>query len=113
MTALRAQVITDTLDQVKIVYLDRETSKWWNAKRSPDDTAVFCGWYWVKGKEEAGPFRTRSSAMRDAYYRYVLHREMPSIGRSALPEAKQDRVRQLARGRRIGKQTRAEYRAVA
>ena len=84
MTALRKSVIESTEAKVKIVYVDRETSKWWNTRRRPDDTVVFCGWYWIRGTEEAGPFRSRSAAYRDAYYRHVLRREPPSVGHSQL-----------------------------
>lgn len=84
MTALRKSVVESTRTKVDVVYVDRETSKWWNARRRREDTVVFCGWYWIRGQDEAGPFRSRSAAVRDAYYRFVLQRELPSIGRSQL-----------------------------
>lgn len=77
MGSLRAEITSETMNHVRIVYLDRETSKWWNQRRRQDDTPIFCGWYWIKGQEEAGPFKTRSAALRDAYYRFVLEREAP------------------------------------
>lgn len=80
MSALRAAVIEAVSHQVRIVFVGRETAKWWNQRRKVDDTVQFCGWYWVRGSEEAGPFRSRSACMRDAYYRFVLLREMPSVG---------------------------------
>lgn len=80
MTALKNAVVEATSREVRVVYLDRDTAKWWNMRRKSDDTATFCGWYWVRGDEEAGPFRTRSSALRDAYYRFVLQRELPAVG---------------------------------
>jgi hypothetical protein len=92
MAALKDKVIADTLDRVKIVYLGRDTAKSWNEVRHADDTAVFCGWFWIRDGEEAGPFRTRSSAIRDAFYRFVLLREIPSVGHTALPGYK--RVKQ-------------------
>lgn len=79
MSALKDKVIDGTLDKVKIAYLDRDTAKWWNTRKRPDDTAIFCGWYWSRGGDEAGPFRTRSAAIRDAYYRFVLLREPPTV----------------------------------
>jgi hypothetical protein len=84
MTALRRSVISSAEQLVQIVYLDRSTSKWWNQRRRPDDTATFCGWYWIRGRDEMGPFRSRSSCVRDAYYRFVLKRELPSVGHSLL-----------------------------
>lgn len=87
MGSLRDTVITDTLSAVKIVYLDRSTTQWWNAKRDADEPIAFCGWFWVRGQEEAGPFRTRSAAIRAAYYQHVLHRTQPQNGRQALARA--------------------------
>jgi hypothetical protein len=84
MTALRHSVISSVEQLVQIVYLNRSTSKWWNQRRRPDDTATFCGWYWIRGRDEMGPFRSRSSCVRDAYYRFVLKRELPSVGHSLL-----------------------------
>jgi hypothetical protein len=84
MTALRRSVVQATMDQVEVVYLSRETSRWWNQRRRPDDTATFCGWYWIHKREEMGPFKSRSACIRDAYYRFVLQRELPSVGHSQL-----------------------------
>lgn len=86
MTALRNQVVAETLDQVRIVYVDRATAKWWNSRKKPSDTATFTGFYWIKDNEEAGPFKTRSAAIRDAYYRFVLHRETPSVQQAIAKE---------------------------
>jgi hypothetical protein len=105
VTSLRNEVVSDTLDQVQIVRLDRETAKWWNAKRSTNDIAAFCGWFWIKGSDEGGPFMTRSSAIRDAYYKFIAHRAIPSIGRAALPESKEARVK---KERKTRKRPRAE-----
>jgi len=77
MPALKREVTSATLDEVEIVYLNRDVSSWWNARRSANDTATFCGWYWIKGRQEGGPFRTRSATLRDAYYQFVLHRSTP------------------------------------
>jgi hypothetical protein len=100
MTSLRNEVVADTLDQVQIVRLDRETAKWWNAKRSTNDIAAFCGWFWIRGNDEGGPFMTRSSAIRDAYYKFIAHRAIPSIGRAALPESKEARAKKVRKTRK-------------
>lgn len=80
MTALRNMVIEEVGKRVHIVRVVRENAKWWNQQRKSDDTPVFCGFYWVRGNEEVGPFGTRSAAIRDAYYRFVLQREAPAVG---------------------------------
>jgi hypothetical protein len=97
MTALRRKVVEATMDQVEVVYLSRETSKWWNARRRPEDTATFCGYYWIRNREEMGPFRSRSACVRDAYYKFVLQRELPSVGRSQLLGVEQTKVVKIRR----------------
>lgn len=83
MAPLRDQVVADTLSVVRIVYLDRETAKWWNAKRGEGEPMAFTGWYWVVGRQEAGPFKTRSAAIRDAYYARCLRSALPKVGHEA------------------------------
>lgn len=100
MTSLRAKVIEDTSKHVHVVFVDRGTAKWWNDRRRPDDTVQFCGWYWVHGADEAGPFRTRSAAVRDAYYRFVLRRELPAIGHTLAYPGDVPQLRTRGRGRR-------------
>jgi hypothetical protein len=97
MTALRRKVVDATMDLVEVVYLSRETSRWWNARRRPDDCATFCGFYWIHKREEMGPFRSRSACVRDAYYRFVLQRELPSVGRSQLVGVEQTKVVKIRR----------------
>ena len=80
MASLKLAVLTETLERVHVVYVDRSTCKGWNDKKDPDDTPIFTGFYWLRGKEEGGPFKTRSAAVRDAYYRFVLRREAPTLG---------------------------------
>lgn len=97
MTALRKSVVERTMEQVEVVYLSRDTAKWWNARRRADDTATFCGWYWIHRREEMGPFRSRSACIRDAYYRLVLQRELPSVGQSQLHGVEKTRVVRITR----------------
>jgi hypothetical protein len=78
---LKRDVISRTDAKVQVVYVGRDTARLWNTRRKADDTPTFCGWYWFRGHDEAGPFRTMSAAYRDAYYRFVLERETPGIGR--------------------------------
>ncbi len=97
MTALRDHVVMETLEEVEVVYLNRETAKWWNARRGVDDTATFCGHYWIHDNEEGGPFKTRSSAIRDAYYRFVLRREPPAIGDTHTPAGRRAYAKHYSR----------------
>lgn len=80
MTSLRSNVVDAVHERVRIVRVDRERAKWWNQRRQADDTVVFCGWYWVRGNEEGGPFGTQSACIRDAYYRFILKRDAPAVG---------------------------------
>jgi hypothetical protein len=97
MTALRRKVVEATMEQVEVVYLSRETSKWWNARRRPEDCATFCGYYWIRKREEMGPFKSRSACVRDAYYRFVLQRELPSVGHSQLVGVEHAKVVRIRR----------------
>lgn len=82
MSRLGKSVLDDTLEQVEIVYLDRATTKWWNGRRTPNagEPVAFCGFFWIRSELEGGPFRSRSAAIRDAYYRFVLKIAAPSTG---------------------------------
>lgn len=92
MPALRTEVINRTARKVQITYIDRHVAKWWNARRKAAECATFTGWYWFKGRtDEAGPFKTKSAAIRDAYYTCVLGREVPQIGPVSLRRAEADR----------------------
>ena len=84
MASLTETVVAETVRLVRVVYLDRATAKLWNSRRDNGDTAVFCGFYWIKGGNEGGPFKTRSSALRDAYYRFVLRRDPPTAGHTVI-----------------------------
>lgn len=80
MTSLRHNVVEEVASRVRIVRVTREQTKWWNQRRQKEDTVVFCGFYWVRDDEEAGPFGTRSAAIRDAYYKFILKRDAPAVG---------------------------------
>ena len=70
---------------VTFLYLDRATAKYWNERRGEGEPTVFCGWYWAKGGTEAGPFKTRQAAMRDAWYHLVQRMAPPSVRRAGRP----------------------------
>lgn len=84
--AIITQSARDQLDRigVQVYYVSRQETKWWNRRRSrgDGDLAMLSGWHWEARRREAGPFRSRSAAERDAYYRLSLHIEPPSLQRS-------------------------------
>lgn len=107
MTALTKVVIEDTLAEVQVHYLSREISKWWNARRAPGETATFCGWFWVRNNQEGGPFRTRSAALRDAYYKFVIHQKLPLMWKEEIPVSVAKRAAATERRKRAALEARA------
>jgi hypothetical protein len=79
MGVLTEKVLERTLRKVHVVYVGREDSKAWNARRKTGEVAVLCGHYWYRGDAEFGPFKSYSAAVRDAYYQAVLGREPPRV----------------------------------
>lgn len=79
---MKRKIVEDTSNHVRVVYLDRATAKGWNQQRRPDDTPIYCGWYWLHdpSSREGGPFKTYSAALRDAYYRFVKRTQVPTTG---------------------------------
>jgi hypothetical protein len=65
--------------RVFVELANRQTVNIWNAMRGAKDLPAFCGWYWLCGYREGGPFRTESAAMRDAWYRIVRKQEPPAL----------------------------------
>lgn len=74
-------ILGKTMDKVRVVYMTRDIAKFWNNSRNrkADEPAVFCGFYWINGSEEGGPFKSRMAAYRDAYFRIVLEIKPPFI----------------------------------
>lgn len=98
---LKAQIVSETLEHVRLIYVSRQTVKWWNDRKEEDDIDACVGWYWVSAEAEAGPFMSRSAAIRDAYYKFVLKRPATPVGRRALPPLRlvgPPRMRELGSG---------------
>lgn len=76
---LSKDVIESTEAHVRVVYVDMALVAFWNQKREAGEPRLFTGFYWLNGAAEAGPFRSRSAAYRDAWYHQVVKREPPSI----------------------------------
>ena len=65
---------------VQVFYVNWEAACQWNERRNdPEIPLVFCGWYWAKGLQEAGPFKSKSACYRDAWYVLVAQRPAPRL----------------------------------
>ena len=79
---LKNTVVADVEEIIdEIFYLDWAAAKRFNEKRDKDQPIVFSGWYWARGPQEGGPFKSKSAAYRDVWYRLVLRRAPPSMHR--------------------------------
>lgn len=67
---------------VEVFQCDRTIAKMWNGWRRQGDPIFYSGWYWVKGWTEAGPFKTKSAAIRDAHTRVVQGEKLRTPGRN-------------------------------
>lgn len=65
--------------RVNFTYANRATIKIWNSMKPAGEPPIFCGWYWMHGTNEGGPFNTESACMRDAWYRVCLKRAPPML----------------------------------
>jgi hypothetical protein len=61
------------------MYANRAIVKLWNSMKADGDPPIFCGWYWMVGHSEGGPFHSESAAMRDAWYRVVKGVAPPAL----------------------------------
>ena len=74
-----AYIATVKKSGVKVYFANRNTTKVWNQQRITNEPLRYGGWYWLrtqKGKvtavDEDGPFRSESSAIRDAFVKLQL-----------------------------------------
>lgn len=73
----------DTIDEVervaRIYYLNKHQTKLWNDNKRGNELRLLTGWVWVSkanGQTRMG-FKTRSVALRDAFYTLVKHKAAP------------------------------------
>lgn len=85
---LPKSIVEATGESVRVVYVDMALAALWNAKRDVGEPRLFTGFYWLNGSQEGGPFKSRSSAVRDAWYRVVNQQVPPSIN-GQLPRRRQ------------------------
>jgi hypothetical protein len=65
---------------VHVFYVNWKAACQWNASRNDSNVPlVFTGWYWAKGLQEAGPFKSKSAAYRDVWYVLVVKRPGPRL----------------------------------
>lgn len=80
MAWLPNSIFEDVEDaHVRVFYVSGRAAKLWAETRDKDEPRVFTGFYWAEGAREAGPFKTRSAAIRDAWYRVVAKRTPPNL----------------------------------
>jgi hypothetical protein len=85
-------------ENVQVFYLNWTAARMWNQKRDKGEPMVFTGWYWAHRGREGGPFKSMSSAYRDAWYLIVEQREPPLLHKNFVKIESR-----LQRGRRKGK----------
>ena len=73
--------IREIEERCRIFYLDHRMTTGWNQNRRGDELRLVTGWTWIQrggeGRSRTG-FKTRSAALRDAYYVLIQHREQPA-----------------------------------
>jgi hypothetical protein len=64
---------------VRVFFASRNTTKVWNQQRISKEPLRYGGWYWMRSQrgrvtamDEDGPFRSQSSAIRDAFVKLQL-----------------------------------------
>lgn len=76
---LKKKLVAETLDELEVIYLSWDRCRAWNAQRHKDAPIMFSGWYWVNGRAESGPFKSRSAAIRDGWYHHISGGSPPGL----------------------------------
>jgi hypothetical protein len=98
---LRNSLIADVQRRVRVFNLPRPIATYWNARRDKGEPVVFTGWYWTIGaSREAGPFKSRSAAYRDAWFRVVQEVEPPTLHNTADAYAAREQRKAISAARR-------------
>jgi hypothetical protein len=60
-------------------YIDMSRARRWNEHRRDGELRLLTGWQWIAkdGSTHRQGFKTKSVAMRDAFYSLIEHREAP------------------------------------
>lgn len=85
---LKSSVVAEVERLALVRYVSAAECKLWNEHRREGELRLFCGWMWAarRGGGYQGGLRTRSAALRDAWYQLV-----------ALERAPRPRLRLVAR----------------
>jgi hypothetical protein len=98
---------------VSVFFVSGKVTKWYNKMRTDpaSQIALLGGWYWALGAEENGPFRTRSGAERDFYYRNILKIAPPALSeKDVLAAAKELEIDLAKLARKTGGKVRLAWR---
>jgi hypothetical protein len=79
-------IIAEVEAVVRIHYIDATACKVWNEHRREGELRLLTGWCWTarNGRDHRQGFKTRTVAMRDAWYALVQHRATPAVTRARL-----------------------------
>lgn len=84
--------MTKEIEEVaRFHYVDHRLTKAWNENRKGGELRLLTGWVWVSRKDATlhrGGFKTRSVAMRDAFYTLIQHIEAPTLMRVVVRKPK-------------------------
>jgi hypothetical protein len=75
------RALTDAVTEagIKVFYVSYAATRRWAVERDKGEPLIFSGWYWGLGPRESGPFKSQSSAYRDAWFRVVRRHAPPVI----------------------------------
>lgn len=91
------KIVADVEEHTTVFYLPFATCRYWAENRSPGEPLVFSGWYWAQGQREGGPFKSKSAAYRDAWFRAVRHKSPPVLRADSVKAESELRERALAK----------------
>jgi hypothetical protein len=80
---LPGSIIAEVRRVARIHYVDVETTRAWNAQRHDGELRLLTGWCWTarNGRSFRQGFKTRTVAMRDAWYSLISNSEAPPLPR--------------------------------
>lgn len=93
------EIVDEIETRVAVYYMDYERVRKWNANRPSGTLRLLTGWCWIEkgpGRRVRSGFKTRSVALRDAFYSVLQGLEVaPGVDTEVPPGA---RLRRLGVG---------------